>query len=57
MILVITGFERDPKARINKLKGQNPEIGRSLSNYDKWWYAIQKELDPNRVSPEGGALV
>ena len=39
------------------LKGQNPEIGRSLSNYDKWWNEIQKAFDPNRVSPEGGALV
>ena len=33
------------------------EIGKALSSYHKWWFAIQKELDPNRVSPEGGALV
>jgi glycolate oxidase len=39
------------------LVGQNEEIGRGLSNYHVWWNAIQKELDPNRVSPEGGALV
>jgi hypothetical protein len=37
--------------------GQPEEIGQSLSNYHLWWRAIQKELDPNRVSPEGGALV
>ena len=37
--------------------GQIEEIGRGLSNYHLWWNAIQKELDPNRVSPEGGALV
>jgi glycolate oxidase len=39
------------------LVGQNEEIGRGLSNYHRWWNEIQKELDPNRVSPEGGALV
>lgn len=39
------------------LMGQNEEIGRSLSNYHTWWNRIQKELDPNRVSPEAGALV
>jgi glycolate oxidase len=38
-------------------QGQNEEIGRGLSNYHRWWNEIQKELDPNRVSPEGGALV
>ena len=37
--------------------GQPEEIGRSLANYHVWWNKIQKELDPNRVSPEGGALV
>jgi glycolate oxidase len=37
--------------------GQPEEISRGLSNYQVWWNAIQKELDPNRVSPEGGALV
>jgi len=39
------------------LVGQNEEIGRGLSSYHLWWNKIQKELDPNRVSPEGGALV
>jgi len=39
------------------LAGQNEEVGRGLSNYHIWWNKIQKELDPNRVSPEAGALV
>lgn len=39
------------------LAGQDEEIGRGLSNYHIWWNRIQKELDPNRVSPEAGALV
>jgi glycolate oxidase len=39
------------------LAGQNEEVGRGLSNYHVWWNKIQKELDPNRVSPEAGALV
>ena len=39
------------------LSGQNEEIGRGLSNYHVWWNKIQKELDPNRVSAEAGALV
>jgi glycolate oxidase len=39
------------------LAGQNEEISRGLSNYLLWWNKIQKELDPNRVSPEAGALV
>jgi len=39
------------------LMDQDEEIGRSLSNYLVWWKRIQHELDPNRVSPEGGALV
>ncbi len=35
----------------------NEQIGRGLSNYHLWWNKIQKALDPNGVSPEGGALV
>lgn len=37
--------------------GQPEEVSRGLCHYTRWWNAIQKELDPNRVSPEGGALV
>jgi hypothetical protein len=39
------------------LMGENPDIGKGLCNYDVWWRQIQKALDPNGVSPEGGALV
>lgn len=46
---VLIGYRNEPNA--------TEEIGRELSSYHKWWHAIQKELDPNRVSPEGGALV
>ncbi len=37
--------------------GHPEDIGKSLSNYHIWWNAIRKELDPNRVSPDAGALV
>lgn len=33
------------------------EIGQGLSNYHLWWNKIKKALDPNGVTPEGGALV
>ena len=46
---VLIGYRNEPNAK--------EEIGKELSSYHKWWLAIQKELDPNRVSPEGGALV
>ena len=46
---VLLGYRNEPNA--------TEELGKDLSNYQKWWHAIQKELDPNRVSPEGGALV
>jgi hypothetical protein len=39
------------------LIAQNEEVGRGLSNYHLWWNKILKDLDPNRVSPEAGALV
>jgi glycolate oxidase len=39
------------------MMGTQTEIGPALSNYHLWWSKIAKELDPNGVSPEGGALV
>jgi hypothetical protein len=33
------------------------EIGPSVSNYHLWLKKLQQALDPNGVSPEGGALV
>ncbi len=37
--------------------GPQDEIGPALSNYHLWWRKIVKAIDPNGVSPEGGALV
>ncbi len=37
--------------------GPQDEIGPALSNYHLWWKKIVKAIDPNGVSPEGGALV
>lgn len=42
---------------VDLLKANIDESGPSLSNYHLWWRKIVKELDPNGVSPEGGALV
>ncbi|TAJ93584.1 MAG: FAD-binding oxidoreductase [Gammaproteobacteria bacterium] len=45
----LLGYRNEPNA--------TEEIGQALSSYHKWWNEIQKAFDPNRVSPEGGALV
>lgn len=37
--------------------GPQDEIGPALCNYHLWWQKLVKALDPNGVSPEGGALV
>jgi glycolate oxidase len=37
--------------------GPQDEIGPALCNYNLWWNKTVKSLDPNGVSPEGGALV
>jgi glycolate oxidase len=37
--------------------GPQDEIGPALSNYHLWWQKLMKELDPNGVTPESGALV
>ncbi|MBN2240758.1 MAG: FAD-binding oxidoreductase [Dehalococcoidales bacterium] len=37
--------------------GDQTEIGPALSNYHLWWQRTIKAIDPNGVSPEGGALV
>jgi len=39
------------------LMGPTDEIGPGLSNYHIWWRKLKKALDPNGVTPEGGALV
>jgi glycolate oxidase len=37
--------------------GPQDEIGPDLSNYHLWWRKLLRAIDPNGVSPEGGALV
>jgi len=37
--------------------GPQNEIGPALSNYHLWWKKLREALDPNGVTPEGGALV
>ena len=37
--------------------GPQEEIGPALSNYHLWWRKLLRAIDPNGVSPEGGALV
>ena len=37
--------------------GPQDEIGPALGNYNLWWNKTIKAIDPNGVSPEGGALV
>ncbi|MCJ7605825.1 MAG: FAD-binding oxidoreductase [Dehalococcoidales bacterium] len=37
--------------------GPQDEIGPALLNYNLWWNKLVKAIDPNGVSPEGGALV
>ena len=37
--------------------GPQDEIGPALCNYNLWYNKLVKALDPNGVSPEGGALV
>jgi glycolate oxidase len=35
----------------------NTKIGPNLSNYHVWWRKFKQVIDPNGVTPEGGALV
>ena len=37
--------------------GPQDKISPALCNYYDWWEKLVKTLDPNGVSPEGGALV
>jgi glycolate oxidase len=37
--------------------GPQDDIGPALCNYNVWWEKVIKSIDPNGVSPEGGALV
>jgi glycolate oxidase len=59
----VEDWQREQNARAFKERyfastmGPQDEIGPALSNYHLWWRKIVKALDPNGVSPEGGALV
>jgi glycolate oxidase len=37
--------------------GPQDEVGPALSNYHIWWRKVTEAFDPNRTSPEAGALV
>jgi glycolate oxidase len=56
-------WQREQTARAFKERyfagtmGPQDEIGPALSNYHLWWRKFLKAIDPNGVSPEGGALV
>ena len=51
-------FDRAFKERyFASTMGPQDEIGPALSNYHLWWRKIVRAIDPNGVSPEGGALV
>jgi glycolate oxidase len=59
----VEGWHKEQSARAFKeryfalLMGPTDEIGPGLSNYHLWWKKIHQAIDPNNVSPEGGALV
>ena len=59
----VEGWQKDENYRAFKenyfasTMGPQDEIGPALMNYHLLWQNITKALDPNGVSPEGGALV
>jgi glycolate oxidase len=59
----VEGWQKEQNARAFKERyfastmGPQDEIGPALSNYHLWWRKLLRALDPNGVSPEGGALV
>jgi glycolate oxidase len=59
----VEGWMKEQNARAFKERyfastmGPQDEIGPALSNYHLWWQKLLRALDPNGVSPEGGALV
>ena len=59
----VEGWQKEQSTRAFKERyfaltmGPQDEIGPALSNYHLWWSKITKVLDPNGVTPEGGALV
>lgn len=60
----VEGWQKEQSTRAfkeryfaNLLMGQTEEIGPALSNYHLWWQKFTEAIDPNGVSPGGGALV
>jgi glycolate oxidase len=58
----VEGWQKEQTTRAFKERyfasmGPPDEIGPSVSNYHLWWRKLTKALDPNGVTPEGGALV
>jgi glycolate oxidase len=59
----VRNWQKEQNARAFKERyfastmGPQDEIGLALSNYHLWWGKLRKALDPNGVTPEGGALV
>ena len=59
----VEGWQKEQNMRAFKERyfastmGPQDEIGPALCNYNLWWQKITKALDPNGVSPLGGALV
>jgi glycolate oxidase len=59
----VEGWQKEQTARAFKERyfastmGPQDEIGPALMNYNLWWNKLVKAIDPNGVSPEGGALV
>jgi glycolate oxidase len=59
----VEGWQKEQNARAFKERyfastmGPQDEIGPALSNYYLWWQKTLRAIDPNGVSPEGGALV
>jgi glycolate oxidase len=56
-------WQREQNARAFKERyfastmGPQDEISPALCNYYSWWQKLIRAIDPNGVSPEGGALV
>jgi hypothetical protein len=59
----VEGWQQEQTARafteryFASTMGPQDKIGPALGNYNLWWNKLVKAIDPNGVSPEGGALV
>jgi glycolate oxidase len=60
----VEGWQKEQSTRAFKeryfaelLTGKADEVGPHVSNYHLWWRKLKAAIDPNGVTPEGGALV